>query len=358
MKRHYYERNIIEIKNEYTQFLLNILVPALYDGIKALYYHSLNTEKKLKETVNNQSFNNPGILKIFQMYLKDIECLNSTEIEKETERIRTNSKCSDWFDDLVKSVIKSYIVLLTYNVSEKTCKLVDDKYHEKININEFIHKCYIECARSFYNNPEFVWHEYSKTSHMCDIRKSRIEINEVIKTSIIEAIRRMLPMKLILSEYLSNDYINDNYDNYPPEKFEQIKEMVKQSTNNANQHIIGGFNDSDNIKDKDLQKEKINIHENINKLSHENINKINHINNIIEKPISIRHESIKERSISTDDELDNININLLKLKENCSSDTSELTFNINEKKIKMPSESLLNIDIEHPIITKQVNKNI
>ena len=130
---------------------------------------------------NNSSFTNPGIVKIFQMYLKDIESLNINEIEKETIRIKNNSKCSDWFDDLVKAVVKSNIVLLTYNVSDKTCKLVEDKYHERINIADFVHKCYIECARVFYNNPEFIWHEHTRNTHLCDIRKNKTEINDMIK---------------------------------------------------------------------------------------------------------------------------------------------------------------------------------
>ena len=38
---------------------------------------------------------------------------------------------------------------------KKNCDIVDSKYHDLININEFIHKCYIECAKTFYNYPVF-----------------------------------------------------------------------------------------------------------------------------------------------------------------------------------------------------------
>ena len=31
---YFYERNITEIKNEYTTFLINIMTPFLYEGLK------------------------------------------------------------------------------------------------------------------------------------------------------------------------------------------------------------------------------------------------------------------------------------------------------------------------------------
>lgn len=335
MKRHYYERNIIEIKNEYTQFLINIMVSPLYEGIKCLYRHALNTEDKLKESMkNNSSFTNPGIVKIFQMYLKDIESLNINEIEKETIRIKNNSKCSDWFDDLVKAVVKSNIVLLTYNVSDKTCKLVEDKYHERINIADFVHKCYIECARVFYNNPEFIWHEHTRNTHLCDIRKNKTEINDMIKNAILEAIRKMLPIKLVLSEYLSNDYINDNYVAPPIEKFNQIRDLVKDDINNK--HVI----------EHRVPIVQQNIEDVVNNIknSTDSNRYINHVqkNSSKERSMSICSPKLQNNNIMTDNELDIINNELSKLKDNVNSDTSDFTLN---NKIKA-SDSLLNIAVE------------
>ena len=63
------------------------------------------------------------------------------------------------FDDLVKAVIKSNIVLLTFSTSNKQSDLVNNKYHETIDVNDFVHKCYIESARVIYNNPQLFWHD-------------------------------------------------------------------------------------------------------------------------------------------------------------------------------------------------------
>ncbi len=219
---HFYERNIVEIKNEYTTFLTNIMTPLVYEGIKAVYDKAKKLEEQFleKEKVNPE-VKNPGIFKIFQACLRDIPNLNNYSIEVETNRIKEKSKCSDIFEDLIKAVIKSNIILLTYNASGKKCKLVNEKYHETIDIQSFIHKVYIECAKTFYNNPELFWHKFSTI----EIKKNQRESHELIRNCIIEAIRKMLPVKLILEEYLKNDYIEE------PEsekKHSEIKSMLNK----------------------------------------------------------------------------------------------------------------------------------
>lgn len=201
---HFYEKNIVEIKNEYTTFLTNVLIPLIYEGIQSTYNYAVELHKKMEDQANfNRSAKNPGIIKIFQMCLKEISALSASAIANEVARIKEFSRCSEWFDDLVKSVIKSYIILLTYNSSGKTCNLITNKYHEKININEFIHKCYIECSIVFFNNPEIFWPGHSKDTK----REYKLLAFKYIKQAIHDAIHQMLPIKLILQEYLSHDYI-------------------------------------------------------------------------------------------------------------------------------------------------------
>lgn len=201
---HYYERNIVEIKNELTTMLVNILTPLIYEGIKAMYHKASEIEKKFVEReLNDPSIKNPGVFKLFQLMLRDVPNLNEHNIEQETIRIKDKCKCSEYFDDLVKSVIKSNIVLLTFNVSGKKSPIIESKYHESIDIKQFIHKIYIECSREFFNNPQLFWHNYPTI----EIKKNQREAQEVIKTCITNAIRKMLPVKLILEEYMKNDYV-------------------------------------------------------------------------------------------------------------------------------------------------------
>ena len=69
---HYYEKNIVDIKNEYTKFLTHIISPLIYEGIKSMYKKAIETDLKFKELAKqNPNVNNPGILKIFQHFLKN-----------------------------------------------------------------------------------------------------------------------------------------------------------------------------------------------------------------------------------------------------------------------------------------------
>jgi len=261
---HYYEKNIVDIKNEYTSHLTEILVPLLYEGITAVYVRAKEHCDKYDELIQlNSNIQNPGIVKIFQLCLKDIPSLSANAIASEVQRIKEHSHCSEWFDDLVKAVIKSYIVLLTYNASGKRCRLVRERYHERININEFIHKCYIECAHTFHNNPELIVREL-------EFRKTQKELAyKYIKKSIIEAIHKMLPIKSILEEYLGNDYIVDSdnisqsrtqqYVNSSRSKVPKIFEddtmqngfsVVKDETNGI---FVNNEND-DSLSDDNIQK--------------------------------------------------------------------------------------------------------
>jgi hypothetical protein len=285
---HFYERNIVEIKTLYTSFLINIITPLIYEGIKSVYNNALTVENKFIEKGKvDPNIENPGILKIFQLCLKDIPTLNQYEIENETSRIKEKSKCSEWFDDLIKAVVKSHIILLTYNASGKTCKTVKDKHHEGIKTSDFIHKCYIECARNFYNYPEIFYHKYSTL----DIKRNQREAQEMIKTSINEAIKKMLPIKLILQEYLSNDYLRDveeNIDNHMTEsQYTNMGNLVKRDLNQniEDGNIVNVFDDgtkhstivettddleNDNINQEHFNKNQEELNKEINNISNEN----------------------------------------------------------------------------------------
>ena len=276
---HFYERNIVEIKTLYTSFLINIITPLIYEGIKSVYNNALSVENKfIEKGKTDPNIENPGILKIFQLCLKDIPTLNQYEIDNETSRIKEKSKCSEWFDDLIKAVVKSHIILLTYNASGKTCKTVKDKHHETIKTSDFIHKCYIECARIFYNYPEIFYHKYSTL----DIKRNQREAQEMIKTSINEAIKKMLPIKLILQEYLSNDYLRDveeNIDNHMTEsQYTNMGNLVKRDLNQniEDGNIVNVFDDGSKhstiVETTDNLGNDIEGQENLNK-NQEEINK-------------------------------------------------------------------------------------
>lgn len=294
---HYYEKNIVDIKNIYTDFLVNMMSPLVYEGIKSIYNKSLMVEQDYqKAMLEDEKITNPGILKIFQHFLKGVPSLNSNLIENEMIRIRDSSKNADIFEKLIRAVFKSYIILLTYNASGKECTLVKDKFHERINIIDFIHKIYIESAKQFYNNPELFWYNYSSI----DIKKNQSICIEIIKNSIKEAILKVLPLNDILTEYLRNDYIQDNSIN-------EIRNMLDKDE--VINHYDGGsiIDPEDNgIQENNNQ----NIHDNQEINDRNNLlNELNQINNnqdelILNQASLINSQDNKElkQSLNTSEE--------------------------------------------------------
>lgn len=209
-----YEKNIVEIKKEYTNFLLDMITPLLFEGVSSIYLNCIEQHEKLLKKNKYSTKASPGILKLFQLHLKEIPLLTTHKIETETNRIREASKCSSWFDELIRAIVKSNIILLTF--SSEIPDIVRENHHEKIIISDFIHKCYIECAKNFYNSPHLFWHELSSI----EIKKNQKQILKIIKKSIKNAIRKMLPIKYILDEYLHSDYPTKEYE------YETIKDMV------------------------------------------------------------------------------------------------------------------------------------
>ena len=308
---HFYERNIIEIKDSYQTFLVNILTPLVYEGILSIFknakeYHTSILERSKVEP----NVKVPGVLKIFQIFLKNTPSWNNNTIVTETNRIKEKSKCSEYFDDLVKGVVKSYIVLLSFNTSVDESELIHNKHHEKVDSNNFIHKCYIECARSIYNFPELFWDKFPPI----EIKRNQRETFQIIKDSIKEAIRKLLPMKLILSEFLKKEYTKEIVnveEKIPLSAYKNIQAMLSKDLNNNTR--MSAYNtteesstDSTSTNSSDASNELESIRsklDNILSINHQKDDKIikdiflknEPQNNMIEE---IRHDDFKQTNLT------------------------------------------------------------
>jgi len=348
---HFYERNIIEIKEEYTTFLINIITPFLYEGIKSFYNYAQESHIQLLEKGKiDNTIKSPGVLKLFQACLKEVPSLNDYAIETETNRIKEKSKCSEWFDDLVKAVIKSNIVLLTFTADNNKSDIVNDKYHERINVKNFIHKCYIECARIIYNYPELFWHDYPSI----EIKRNQRETFNLMERAIREAIRKILPIKMILKEFLKNDYIPDNNgitNKISESHYMNIKSMIdrdlhnvpqeqEQLENHEHNNIIEHHNDIQN-EYKEINDDKI-------------MEQMDDINKQIKQSNDFDNSDNSDNSDSSSEMLDN-NGNSKGNSEGNSEDNSE---NINNNDIFCSNENINDNKSNGPIINKNINKNI
>ena len=193
---------LVETKKEYTIQLVNILTPLIYEGLQSIYGEAKN--------LSNQNDNN--VLKIFQSFLKRIPKWNNEMIEKEKNRILNNSRSLSWLKDLIKATIKSNIILLTHIPGTNKVPFINPDLYQNVNLGNFIHKIYIECAREIWNNPYLFYHNYPGI----ELKRNQRDSITLVKGCIEEGIRKLLPVKHILELYLGDEMIkgkpDDNFD--------------------------------------------------------------------------------------------------------------------------------------------------
>jgi len=204
---------LVDAKIEYTKQLTNILVPFIFQGVKSIY----------KSTVSLCNMNQDGkILMRFQEQLSQIPKWNQEIIDEEYQRIIEDSKC-DWLDDLVTAVFLSHTKILTAIKSGNK----QNKINLKIpKIDHFIHKCYIESAREFWKNPYIFSDQVTHSEYQRNITDG----HKIIGSCIEETIRKLLPVKNILREYLGSGFEEQNQDDslLPDTYKENLKKMVQK----------------------------------------------------------------------------------------------------------------------------------
>jgi hypothetical protein len=211
-------RYLVEVKNEFNNFMNNILSLHIYNGINGMLDYSINMSNLIKEKQEkDESINNPGIITIFKMCLSDITTLNNYEIENEYQRIKEKSECSEWFDNLIKACFKSYILLLTWDPEQQKSKFSDNDFYEKISIKDFIHRCYIESCNYFHNHPDIFFKK--------NVKK---DIFDIIDKCITIAIKKTIPYNKIIEEYLKIQFNNINIENKNSIDIENVKSLVNK----------------------------------------------------------------------------------------------------------------------------------
>ena len=191
---------LYESRNEYTAKLINILTPLIFEGIKSIFNDAVQLCEQNKEK-------NKYLL-TFQKLLSNIPHWNMDTINKEKDRIVNKSKC-DYLEDCITCVHISLLkILSSVRVGTK---------QKKIDINipnlpDFIHKVYINAARSIYLNVYL----FNVNNSELDKQKNNNTIRQFIQEAILNTIRNNMPIEQLLRTYLD--------ENTEEEMIEEIKE--------------------------------------------------------------------------------------------------------------------------------------
>ena len=177
---------LVEAKKAYTNQLISLLTPQIYEGMKHIY-----------ET-GRQNMKGKNVRHSFQLELQDVSLWNQIVIDKETERIVENTQCK-YLDKLVTVIfINSTKILASAYIGNHATNTLEISVPK---LAHFVHFVYIETAKEFYKNP-YLFDENIPSREKQDNLRNSIEC---IKTGIEQAILKLLPIEDILNRDISND---------------------------------------------------------------------------------------------------------------------------------------------------------
>lgn len=180
---------LVEAKQEYTGYLISTLTPSMYNGFRDIFEQS-------KRIMNGNS-----VFKNFQILMSNVPNWNNYMLDKEVSDITKETGC-DWLDNLITAVFVSHSKILT-SVKVGNYRPRNKKIDLKIpDTASFIHQCYVQAAREFYKNP-MLFLDDTTMIRPDEILKNQTLAQSIIKESVVTTIRKLLPFRSILNEYLT-----------------------------------------------------------------------------------------------------------------------------------------------------------
>ena len=227
-----YDVNMLsEAKNEYCVRLVNILTPLIIQGVSSIFDEAV--------TLCTDNDEEDKYLMTFQNFLTRVPKWNSSLIDEETERIKTESACS-YLNDLITCVHISHLKLLTsIRVSQKQKKIDIDIP----KLDKFIHKVYISYARKIYQNVYLFENDIMPLQKQKNMREAEILCHQ----SILNVIRNSVPVEKILRAY-----IDETVDE------EVIEEIIEKSMSKEEAQILEEeVNEREDKRDEDNKEKEI-----------------------------------------------------------------------------------------------------
>lgn len=300
---------LVESKKEYTELLYSNIYKKIYEGFSKIY----------GDVVKNKEIESVDKMKSFQKLLSTIPKWKFEDKQREYNRIFANKKN---LQDLVRALVKAHIIILTYSPFKNKNTQINQNLYMNADLIELNFKIHVACARRFYNNPLLFYKEYEAGTILENQRKAF----ELIKLSIEDAIREILPIEFILNTYLDEDSEES------PKKEDNLNQKYNLTNNfqvQTNNPIENNLLENKNIINEKQENPKLEI-------------KNNEINNFI-KPEDLINNNQMGGSIQ-----EILNRNNIKISDTQSNLLEELTNN-NTKELHQSKKSTKEESIDSKI---------
>ncbi len=179
--------SLTESKNEWCARLVNIMTPAVINGLKSIFDEAWQ--------LCEQEDEEEQYLKTFQTFLSRVPKWNPDIIETERKRICEVSACG-YLEDLITCVHIIQLKALTCIRVGQDQKKIDLQVP---SVDTFVHKVYVNVARKVYSNVYL----FEKDIVPLQVQKNNRELEVIIKECILNSVRDSMPVEDILKSYLA-----------------------------------------------------------------------------------------------------------------------------------------------------------
>jgi len=133
----------------------------------------------------------------FQAWCADVPKWNQDVIDTNVSKILDSCRC-DYVEELMTAVFIAHTKMLTairVSTKQKKMKITLPK------LDHFLHRVFIECARSFWKAPFL----FLESISLIEKQKNVLQMESMCIEALSSAVRSLLPVKSILNEYLEEE---------------------------------------------------------------------------------------------------------------------------------------------------------
>ena len=231
-----------ESRNEYCSRLITLLTPCIIDGVKSIF------DESWKLCIENDE--KPKYLMTFQNFLTRVPKWNPNIISQECARIKEKSNCS-YIPDLITCVHINQLKMLS-------CMRVGTK-QKKVNINipnleDFIHKVYINAARKIYTNVYL----FENGITQLKLQKNARDLEMLIRECVVQTIRENIPVEELLKLYMT-ETIEDAIEVHEKDEIISQEPIIQDQTGGSGIGAAGSmtnpsFEESEKISKEEKEK--------------------------------------------------------------------------------------------------------
>ena len=334
---------ILDVKEEYINKFINITRERFKEGYQSIYDNvkESNTIPKL-------------ILKEFQDKLKLVPLWSEKMIEDEFNRIKIVSKC-DYLEQLIEALFSSYsqMFMLVNKKNEEAVKIPSQHY--------VIHNCYIEIARSLWKKPQLYYHRYDTKTR----QTLNAELDGLIQDNIILAIKKLIPFKELLNNYLektdtSLDELNNlSISNQDDEDEDNEGDITDDYEVVNKEMIVSNDDDDDNNNDDDNDEivEEFEINENEDDDDEDEYNQDDQDNEVVSEEVTEEaNEEVTEQANEEVIEQANEEVIEQENEEVTEEANEEATEEVTEEANEEANEEV--IEQENEEVTEEANEEV